>query len=303
MRITYSVSTVTHHFSRITKCPTTVFNSIIFFDLDNTLIDGPFGTAVFPLVLYEIARKTNCDQKKIRRLIVKENSDRQNDPQCPAVKAMDWDDIFITVARRLGAETLEVDAAAIVRATAREHSALHDGAHEVLSQLRAPHRALVLATKGLIKYQRPILEALELDQFLDDVLTPDSHHALKKDRAFYGEWLRQTSEVAHTAKTSEVLMPARIIVGDHYVDDVLPPHQFGMLTIWKNEKIEDQLLKMNPFERSEHFEYADDQPVKPTAIIKSLHEVPDVIARLESATPDRSFYNLANVKLGKTCQV
>jgi len=249
-----------------------VFSSIIFFDLDNTLIEGPFGTAVFPIVLNEIARKTNCDPKEIRRQIVKENLDRQNDPHCSAVKAMDWDDIFAVIANRFGV-TIEANAEEIVKAQAKDHSRLLNGAREILIALQHPSRALIVATKGLIKYQRPVLEALELTPYFAEILTPDSHNALKKDRAFYGEWLDDSLD--------QLLMPTRIMVGDQYVDDVVPPNQFGMMTVWKNEKISEPLLKMDSFERPRHFKFADDQPVKPTAIIKSLHELPNVIAQIE----------------------
>lgn len=77
-------------------------------------------------------------------------------------------------------------------------------------------------------------------------------------------------------------MPTRIMVGDHYVDDVVPPNQFGMITVWKNDEIKDQLLMIEPLERPRYFQYTDDQPVKPTAIIKSLYELPDVIAQLSA---------------------
>lgn len=267
---------MTHH-----QLPITNYQSIIFFDLDNTLIEGPFGTAVFPIVLNELARKTNCDQKEIRRQIVKENLDRQNDPRCSAVKAMDWDDIFAAIANRFGV-TLEANAEEIVKAQAKDHSRMLDDARETLLALQHPSRALVVATKGLIKYQRPVLDALGIAHLFTEILTPDSHNALKKDRAFYGTWLHQTSEAPTNGETSEVLMPTRIIVGDHYVDDVVPPIQFGMMTIWKNEKIEDGLLEIDPLERPQHFEYADDQPVKPTAIIKSLYELPNVITQLSA---------------------
>ncbi len=259
-----------------------MFNSIIFFDLDNTLIEGPFGTAVFPIVLDELARKTKCDQKEIRRLIVKENLDRQNDPLCSAVKAMDWDDIFAAIANRFGV-TLESNAEEIVKAQAKKHSRLLDGARETLIALQHPSRALIVATKGLIKYQHPVLEALGITHFFTDILTPDSHNALKQDRAFYGEWLDDSPPDSRLPKSAR-LRKSLIMVGDHYVDDVVPPNQFGMMTVWKNEKIEDQLLKIESLERPLYFQYADDQPVKPTAIIKSLHELPSVIAQIENPT-------------------
>ena len=251
--------------------------SVIFFDLDNTLIEGPFGTAVFPIVLEEIARKTKCDPKEIRRLIVKENLDRQNDPRCSAVKAMDWDDIFVTIAERLGIK-IESNAEEIVKAQAKDHSRLLDGARETLIALQHPSRALVIATKGLIKYQRPVLEALGITHLFTEILTPDSHNALKKDRAFYGEWL-DTKPFGSLRPEGFV---TRIIVGDYYVDDVIPSYQFGIMTVWKNSKIGDRLLEIDPLERPQHFEYADDQTVKPTAIIKSLYELSDVIAQLST---------------------
>ena len=230
-------------------------------------------------MLDEIARKTHCDQKEIRRLIVKENLDRQNDPLCSAVKVMDWDDIFAAVAKRLGV-TIEANAEEIVKAQAKDHSRLLDGARETLIALQHPSHALVIATKGLIKYQRPVLDVLGITHFFAEILTPDSHNALKKDRAFYGERLDDSSPDSRLPKSAR-LRKSLIIVGDYYVDDVMPPHQFGMMTVWKNGKIDDQLLKIDPFERPQHFEYADGQPVKPTAIIKSLYELPNMIAQLE----------------------
>ena len=264
-----------------------MFSSIIFFDLDNTLIEGPFGTAVFPIVLDELARKTHGDQKEIRRLIVKENLDRQNEPRCSAVKAMDWDDIFAAVANRLGV-TIESNAEEIVQAQAEEHSRLLDGARETLIALQHPSRALIVATKGLIKYQRPVLDALGITHLFTEILTPDSHNALKKDRAFYGEWLGDSSSDFRSLLDFGSLGNSPIIVGDYYVDDVIPPHQFGMRTVWKNAKIEERLLEIDPLERPQHFEYTDDQHVKPTAIIKSLHELPDVITQLENRNPSAS---------------
>ena len=70
---------------------------------------------------------------------------------------------------------------------------LHPGVLETLQALVAPERALVLATKGLRKYQHPILEALGILPYFNAILTPDSHHALKRNRAFYGDWPQQAT--------------------------------------------------------------------------------------------------------------
>lgn len=259
------------HGSRLT------FQTVIFFDLDSTLIDGPFKPVVLPAILGELAA-SGLDPTALRRLMVEENFRRQADPTCPPTVAMDWDDIFQTLGRRLGLP-VTTNAEALIREHAGPpYAALHPGAPETLQALSAPERALVLTTKGLRKYQQPILDALGLTPYFTAILTPDTHQALKRDRTFYGDWPERAA--------------LTLMVGDYYEDDVLPAHAFGFKTVWK-PKPHDALSQYAPWERPAIYPFAAEQTVRPDAIIFHLNELPAVVARLEetgSAMPAPAHY-------------
>jgi FMN phosphatase YigB (HAD superfamily) len=184
------------------------------------------------------------------------------------VRAMDGDDIFDTVAARLG---VKLDAKAVELAhshTRPPDTAVLDGADQVLRQLISSRRAIVAATKGLRKYQLPVLDALGMTPLFTDILTPDVNGALKHKLAFYSNW-PQAAKV-------------RISVGDHYVDDVIPPKRFGFKVVWKVVSLDDGLKQLDPFDRPASFRYAENQTVQPDAIIFSLSELPRVVERLEA---------------------
>src|SRR5687768_2033726 len=90
------------------------YKTVVFVDLDGTIIDGPFETVVFPQVFNKISQATGLDLKAVRKIVVSENMSRQKDPNIPATLSMDWDDIFRTVFRKLGLNW-DIDAASIVR--------------------------------------------------------------------------------------------------------------------------------------------------------------------------------------------
>src|SRR5262245_37553664 len=163
------------------------YQSVVFFDLDGTLTINPFETVVWPAVMGEIAHKSSESLDTVRELIVEENETRQNDLSVSALAAMDWDDIAQAVAARLGVN-LESSCEALVREYAASHSSVLEDGREVLQELNAAHRALVVATKGLAKYQQPVLDALGLTGLFTAILTPDSYGALKKNPAFFGKW-------------------------------------------------------------------------------------------------------------------
>jgi len=230
---------------------------------------GPFESAVFPAVFDELALKSGLGKLEIRRLVIQENLERQQDASCPAVRAMDWDDIFDTVAARLGV-TLEAKAVKLANAHVRPpYAEVLGDADQVLKQLASPQRAIVVATKGLRKYQLPILDALGLTPLFTHILTPDVNNALKSDVAFYGD-LPQLAEL-------------KISVGDHYADDVVAPKRFGFKAVWKVDRPHEASGgKLEPpFARPAHWEYLAGQTVRPDAIIFSLRELPPVVERLE----------------------
>lgn len=244
--------------------------SVVFFDMDHTLLEGPFPSQVFPRVLGEIAQKSGQEYDALLQWARQENHKRQSDPAFSAVQAMDWDDICIQLAGDVGVE-LQTSALDVLQAhCGPPYSVLHEGAREALEQLAAgrPRRALVLTTKGLRKYQLPILEALGLLPFFDDIITPDSGLALKQSIRFYGRWPQVTR--------------LQIMVGDTYEDDVLPAHRFGFKTVLRSSPAEGYAWEADPFVRAHGRQDGHrGWEVRPDAIIISLSELPRVIDRLE----------------------
>lgn len=246
----------------------TLYKSVVFVDLDSTIITG-FDSQILPRITSELAKKSGLGLDEVLHLVLQENHNRQKDPGVPATRAMDWDDILTTVAQKLGVR-LEKSAWEIFKECAdRPYSDVLDNAYTVLEKLRAPHRAIVAATKGLSKYQISILNALALTPLFDGILTPDSNGALKRDAVFYGQWPK--------------LADLQILVGDDYEDDVLAPKEFGFKTIWKPQT-HDNGFDQDPFDRPKAFNYPNGHSTRPDAIIFSLKELPDVVARLERET-------------------
>ena len=253
-----------------------MLRSVVFIDLDHTLLEGPFETAVFPIVLGEIAAQTGLSVETLKELARQENrariaAARQQPPA--VVAAMDWDAIFAALAARLGVR-LQARAADVVRQYARPpYIALHPGARQALQTLAAgPQRLLLAATKGLRKYQLPVLAALDLLPFFEELITPDSYGAMKQDLAFYGPWPQRA--------------PLCIMVGDTYEDDVLPASGFGFKTVWRldaaSQPGEDLLDGAGPFERPARLPaYPGGGHTRPDAIILGLAELPGVVEQLE----------------------
>ena len=79
-----------------------MYQTIVFIDLDGTLMINPFETAVWPTVVGELAQKTGIQSSAILQMIDDENAARQRDESVSPILAMDWDDITLTVARELG---------------------------------------------------------------------------------------------------------------------------------------------------------------------------------------------------------
>lgn len=247
-----------------------MFDTLLFIDLDGTIMVNPFERAVWPVVIGEIAHKSGLFYDTIYQMIGEENQARQADESCSPVKAMDWDDITETVARRLGVQ-LESRVVDLVQEYAASQSSVLDDAPRILRELARPDRALVVATKGLAKYQRPVLDALGLTPLFTHILTPDTHNGLKKHRRFFGDW------------------PSRarltVMVGDLYDDDVMYPTGYAFKTIWKpgRASIPKDLHSLDPFARARHYSYTTEQSCPADAIILTLHELPAVTRQLEES--------------------
>ncbi len=261
----------------------TLYKSVVFVDLDNTIITG-FDSQILPRIISELAKKSGLGLDEVLHLVLQENHNRQKDPGVPATRAMDWDDILATVAKRLKVR-LKKSAWEIFKDHAdRPYSDVLDNARTVLKKLRATDRAIVAATKGLSKYQISVLNALALTPLFDGILTPDSNGALKRDAAFYGQWPK--------------LADLKIMVGDDYQDDVLAPKKFGFKTVWKPQT-HNNGFDQDPFDRPNEFDYPNGHSARPDAIIFSLKELPRVVTRLERETSLQYSRNKASLDAGR----
>ncbi len=249
--------------------------TIVFVDVDSTLVENRFSRKVIGTLLQEIADVTGKPLPELGKEMGAENSYRQkNDPD--NVLTMDWDDIVLTLATRyqvtLSRPLLELweDMAL------PEDVEILDNSPAVMQQLKAAHRTLVVATKGLMKYQIPVLRAAGLETAFEDILTPDKTGYLKTTRAYFNHYLDAYPNACF------------IQVGDHYMDDLICAKRNGFYSILRAPIAE--LADLTPLERpaklSEFVSQiptypADGSDVLPDAVVVNLAEVPDVIATLE----------------------
>jgi putative hydrolase of the HAD superfamily len=249
--------------------------TILFFDLDETLMRNPFAKIVVPAVTQELMTKTGLEAHLIVNGLVDENERRQRELPPDDVSIMDWDDIAQWLAAQHGV-TLETSAAALVEAhAAPPHTELLDEAVEVLRQLKAEGRKLVVSSKGLSKYQFPVMRALGLYDLFDDFLTPDLAGWLKTDPRYYSKYGESSG--------------LWINIGDHLYDDIYCPMCFGHQAILVARVPE--MASLSPFERPEHLlNYTDqletynaDFFIPPDAVVVHLNELPEVIAAMERA--------------------
>lgn len=250
-------------------------DTVCFIDLDGTIMVNPFATAVWPVITRELATHTGLSPKVFLREFHAENLRRQHtQPNDPLT--MDWDDIVHTIARKHGVK-LSVRVIDLVRDNCKApHIAVLDSALSVLKTLKTEGRRLVVASKGLSKYQMPVLSALGLQPLFDDFLMPDLSGYLKTEFGFYESYVRACNGCLF------------IHVGDHYYDDVICPKRWGFKSILRLPLRELDLW--TAFERPQqlnHFRHhIETYPTEPTsvlpdAVITHLNELPNVVSALE----------------------
>lgn len=251
-------------------------STIIFFDLDQTLIDHTIGRKAAGVLLAEIAAHNGKSVDQLGQEVHVEHRTRV-EQQPNDLLTMDWDDVFSTVARANGV-TLSTTFLALWEDYRQEDPSqvnVLDDAPEVLRQLKAPHRKLVLATKGLSKFQFPLLHMTGLYELLDDHLTPDITGFLKTQPGYFEKY----QDMADTCF---------IQVGDHYYDDVVCARRNGFHPILR-APVPD-LNAHPPFQRPNHIDRYTDQiralpesdlAVRPAAVVTHLGELAEVIATIE----------------------
>lgn len=246
----------------------------LFFDIDSTLVENHFSRKALGELLEQIATHSQKNIRDLGHELWLENSRRQKeDPDNPLT--MDWDDILETLAQRYGV-TLNSKGIDLWQQYAHADAVeVLDNASQVLQTLKQSGYRLIIATKGLKKYQDPVLRVAGLDHYFDDMLTPDLTGYLKTTPAYFDKYLPRPQGHVY------------IHIGDHYYDDVMTAKRNGFYSVLRAPISE--LAQYNAFERPQHIlQYAtkistfpkDGTDIIPDAVVLSLEELPSVVAEL-----------------------
>jgi FMN phosphatase YigB (HAD superfamily) len=192
--------------------------TVIFLDLDHTLIENPFASAIFPPLCSKIGMQVGKTGDAILEEILIEQIKRVGEKKGP-VQEVDWQSIIESVTSRLGATFLDDIELSVKQHSIPPHSYSYPGAVDTLSEMKKRDWTLIASSKGLWRYQSHVLMGLELHRFFDGFAMPDLLGYRKTERSFYIPFIREAEKV--------------IIVGDNLLEDIFYPRTFGFRTIWK----------------------------------------------------------------------
>lgn len=244
----------------------------ITFDLDETLMQNPFGKWVFPEVEELVAPFAG---KSLFNEIRSEHKKRMAQQQFK--EAYDWDDIIAQVLETQGI-SIEIDVEALVKkhSTIPKVYLLENESLEVLQRLKEQGFSLGVVTNGFYKYQFPVMKAIGLAEVMDLVLTPCKTMAAKPDIRMGEERLPVREWVAH--------------VGDRLDHDISFANELGIHSILIDRQMPDDLKGRTPEERATDSGYIKrlfqkkiyeglqhEEKYKPDYIIHSIHELEHLI--------------------------
>lgn len=200
--------------------------ALISFDLDGVLQRNPFQggrpDGVFGHIRRELAPFTGLSgleaEEAALKLVYGEHKARLNAGQM--VAAFDWDDIVVTVGKRIG-YTGKMDVAALVTHYAKNPELCwsYPGAAECLETLTAQGHTLITVTNGFRCYQEPVLRQLGLLQYFQAMVSPEVAGAAKPQVEIF--------------KAAEAYGPApRIHVGDTLPHDVAGAKRAGWKAVY-----------------------------------------------------------------------
>jgi len=255
------------------------------FDLDGTVLVGPFVTSVRPRIWEHLSNSSGLahlaaeDRQRHIWQAVRDEHDRrlaENDH----VAAWNWQSIYEEVSRGIGGERVP-DLATIVRESCAVDTAvvLLTGAASGLQRLGNAGVRIVAITNGYYAYQWPVLEALGVAGLFEAIITPDVAGFAKPDPRIFG------------------LAPGLIgHVGDLLLHDVLGANLAGIQSIWLDPELPKEFQAGSPRERTrlpgfddyvasalENSRYrrfhpqATPQSCTPTAVVRDVDEAATVL--------------------------
>jgi HAD superfamily hydrolase (TIGR01549 family) len=259
------------------------------FDLDGVLMVNPFDTCVVPRLERLLAASAAMAglgdaevSQRVRGAIRRGWQERMATGDLAA--AYDWDAIYLQAAEELLAPLdarSVVDVGQWVRECCAEggHIRALPGAEEMLARLSDAGARLVVISNGYAPYQEPVLEALGLLRYFDEVVTPDRVGYAKPD-----------------ARIFQAAGHLDAFVGDTLVHDMLGARRAGIDAVWVQPSLPPVLAKLGPRERaasphsaslvraslraSAHTRFhpeADEDSCRPDAVVASMSEVADLL--------------------------
>ena len=165
------------------------------FDLDGVLIENPFMSGVFPEIAETIARRFNhtvdcmmpkdqLHQEVFAR--IKKEYQRRFSSDNPHT-AYDWDEIVNQVAQDFSyPDKIDVEEL-VIKYCKPPHIKAYDRADDLLKKLKEVGWKIGVITNGYRRYQQPVLEALDLMKYVDQLITPQGVETIKPDPSIFDE--------------------------------------------------------------------------------------------------------------------
>lgn len=209
------------------------------FDLDGTLMQNPFVSAVFPEI-YDLINQQLVEPIDVTSLLVKKHLKRRNAGKF--FEAYDWDNVVAELIDDLNL-SLKINVTEIVKkhCVTPHILLLEDSIVESLISLKEKGYSLAAVTNGFLKYQYPVMEALNIKQLFEKVITPETCKTAKPDLLMLQTLDEEGEVIAH--------------IGDRIDHDIVLANRFGTPSIFITKK-EAGLNQNVPIEeRIQHKEY------------------------------------------------
>lgn len=212
--------------------------SWITFDLDGTLMQNPFVGHVFPEIERLVLEKAGGNGTVLPEILT-EHTSRISEGR--HVEAYDWDDILTVYLAGRGIER-KIDVEQLVCQFCNEPTIylLEDCVLEVLEELRKRGYSLAAVTNGYLKYQKPVMDALQLTPLFDRIITPENVGYAKPD-------CRMFSKVE-----GDIIMH----VGDRLEHDVRSANDAGIPSVFINRCLPETIKALPIRGRGSHSEMA-----------------------------------------------
>jgi len=205
----------------------------ITFDLDGTLMQNPFGSWIFPEIERILSKELNTTYEAKKKLLAAHEGLLHSGH---IVAAYDWDAIANRLIQESGLSIeLNIEEMVLRHSTAPKIYLLDNTVLPALKRLKEEGYAVAAVTNGYYKYQYPVMKALGLTDWLDEIVTPEKVGYAKPDAGMVEGLLQKGKIVAH--------------VGDRLDHDITIANRIGVTAVLINRRMPEELITLTPKER------------------------------------------------------